>query len=457
MRKGIKRLLLWTVVLTLAVSLIGCGSDEAANGGTEKETATPKAEEAKKDDTKAETASDAEVPELTIMMPASWYQKGWEAVQADADAKADELGFKLVFDKMPEGDEGRSLSKVRFASGELPDFYMHAGINIAVSEFKDAGFFEDISGDWTNNYNQKDIDSYAYSYDGVPMALPVGGSTLFGGFYNEEVFDELGLTPPNTWDELIETAYKLKEAGKTPIYISGKDAWTIQWPVRNSMTATQDSQEVFDKINTHELTYAELDDFEDGMLKTKALIDDGLVNETYLTDTFDDAQRALVNGEAGMYFLGTWTVDEIGAKFPDEVDKIRGFATPYIENSKVYIGYPNALMMTSGIEDKELGMKFIEYLTSKETQKLYFDAQPGVAIVKDLDVDMHQGAKDLLEIYNMDGRGDILPNRLTLYNWGDMSPFADFYIGSITAQEAIETLDTTTEKNAKAAKDPNWD
>lgn len=36
-------------------------------------------------------------------------------------------------------------------------------------------------------------------------------------YYNQDIFDELGLRPPQTWDEFMRTCEKLKAAGKVPV------------------------------------------------------------------------------------------------------------------------------------------------------------------------------------------------------------------------------------------------
>jgi raffinose/stachyose/melibiose transport system substrate-binding protein len=62
------------------------------------------------------------------------------------------------------------------------------------------------------------------SLNGEVWALPLDLNTLQIA-YNKDVFDELGLTPPATMDDLKAIAAKLQDAGKFAIALGTKDKW----------------------------------------------------------------------------------------------------------------------------------------------------------------------------------------------------------------------------------------
>jgi raffinose/stachyose/melibiose transport system substrate-binding protein len=55
-----------------------------------------------------------------------------------------------------------------------------------------------------------------FTSDGSVYALP-GNAQMFGMFTNDRLMSELGLTYPETWDDLIEMAPAVREAGLTPV------------------------------------------------------------------------------------------------------------------------------------------------------------------------------------------------------------------------------------------------
>jgi raffinose/stachyose/melibiose transport system substrate-binding protein len=59
------------------------------------------------------------------------------------------------------------------------------------------------------------------------FCLPMVG-TMHGFIYNKQIFDELGLTEPETWDEFYAVLDKIKADGRyTPLAIGTKDTWAV--------------------------------------------------------------------------------------------------------------------------------------------------------------------------------------------------------------------------------------
>ncbi len=57
---------------------------------------------------------------------------------------------------------------------------------------------------------------------GVPFT-----AVSHGVYYNQDIFQELSLTVPRTWEEFLETCQKIKDAGRVPLANASGDAWTI--------------------------------------------------------------------------------------------------------------------------------------------------------------------------------------------------------------------------------------
>src|SRR5690606_34519937 len=71
-----------------------------------------------------------------------------------------------------------------------------------------------------------DVAKIDGSYYGVPMqgVLPV---VLF---YNKKVFEDAGVEPPATYDDLLDLVDTFKKEGVTPIVLPGAQAWTeLMW------------------------------------------------------------------------------------------------------------------------------------------------------------------------------------------------------------------------------------
>jgi len=135
---------------------------------------------------------------------------------------------------IPSGNEGgyaKILSAVSAGGG--PDIAQVELRNIP--EFALAGALVDLS--------RYGFDQHEDKFDAGALSQTKVGDTIWGvpqdtgpvaTFYNREVLeDELGLTPPETWEEFHETAGIVSEAGKSLITLDPTDGshpvgWAIQ-------------------------------------------------------------------------------------------------------------------------------------------------------------------------------------------------------------------------------------
>lgn len=282
--------------------------------------------------------------------------------------------------------------------------------------------------------------------------------------FNKAVFEEAGVSIPTTWDELLDVCATLKEKGITPSYYSGKDAWSVQPPTISGIVSDAaelgiDTFELMDRINTHQMTYSDCTNFVDTIERTKDLIDLGYVNETYLSDTVDNAHQALADGTAAMYINGTWCADNIQQKFPEVSGNIGAFAlpTPSGENY-INVFTPYSLALTTQCKNVELGKKAINFIASAEAQQIYADAQPGLYLNKNVNCTIPAATADLQKIMNS-GMAMTDWEEINAYSYGNLSePLLNYYTGTLTkAIEVTQALDDETARDAKAKGDLNWE
>jgi raffinose/stachyose/melibiose transport system substrate-binding protein len=79
----------------------------------------------------------------------------------------------------------------------------------------------DLTG-WDENV----VASAKGKEDGKTYSVPLARQTV-QMFYNQGLFDKLGLKAPTTWAEFIAANDKLAAAGVTPIAVGAKDDWTL--------------------------------------------------------------------------------------------------------------------------------------------------------------------------------------------------------------------------------------
>ena len=89
------------------------------------------------------------------------------------------------------------------------------------------------------------------------------GVTSF--IYNQDIFDEVGLSVPRTWAEFLDTQERIKAAGYTPFHqpIAGPLGWLVDWPLwvlkwqlLEEVAAEADVNRPYDQISQYELVRA---------------------------------------------------------------------------------------------------------------------------------------------------------------------------------------------------------
>ncbi|MEV6157841.1 ABC transporter substrate-binding protein [Nonomuraea sp. NPDC052129] len=135
--------------------------------------------------------------------------------------------------------------------------------------------------------------------DKTRYAALVTSPAVEGVYYNKEVFAANGVTAtPKNFDEMVETARKLKAKGVTPFFEMAGDKWATQWWVQVQLAdAARDG--LWDRVNTGKETFSDKTIL-DAIKKYKALIGEGLFNSDIKTAKFEDQGAALLSGKAAM-------------------------------------------------------------------------------------------------------------------------------------------------------------
>ena len=112
-----------------------------------------------------------------------------------------------------EGSDGPDLAMVRAYGGVQA--LIEAGQLMAIDGVVDTGSVE-----------QSLLAAATGRTDGSLYGVPFATQTL-QVFYNKEIFDELGLSEPTTWDEFTALNEAISAGGYTPLALGAKDSWML--------------------------------------------------------------------------------------------------------------------------------------------------------------------------------------------------------------------------------------
>ena len=457
----IKRVASALMAIVLTASIAGCSSPSGTGASSASVTSAPASSAAA-----SSSASDGKVATVSMLTFTDWYKDGWKALENYINQNSAQLGFKLDIQKIAGGSQGEDVVKARFATGDLPDIIQSYGAKWIDTQVNGLDKMVDMGTlPSESEYDSKVLQEGGYLYKGKLYGMPIDTTNLLGVFYNKKVFQKAGITEvPKSWSAFLADCAKIKAAGKTPLYYSGKDSWTLQCFTHFGFNKEVfDSKETYtqfwDKMNTNKRHYADCKNFANAIKLSKDMIDKGYVNSTYLSDTYDMAQTALAKGDAGMYVNATWVIDEITSKYPNAVADIGAFPLPLYDDAENYTdsSLPGAIGITTSCKNVEAAKKAIDFISSSKGQQIYASAQPGIYLNKKVSVKLPAATQDLADVMKAGKEIALWQGTGNNYGYGAYDKFLqDYYVGDKTVEAVLKAMDDETAKNAVAANDPNW-
>jgi ABC-type glycerol-3-phosphate transport system substrate-binding protein len=104
------------------------------------------------------------------------------------------------------------------------------------------------------NYSQGWID--LGTVDGTLYGLPFKGANKSTIWYNVQAFEDAGVSPPETWEQLIEAGNTLNASGIRAYSIAGADGWTLTDLFENIYLRTA-GPEMYDQLTEHEIPWTD--------------------------------------------------------------------------------------------------------------------------------------------------------------------------------------------------------
>ena len=280
-------------------------------------------------------------------------------------------------------------------------------------------------------------------------------------FWNMTTFNKAGITEvPTTWDAFLADCEAIKANGISPVYYSGVDTWTLQFFALMgwySDYAPEDAQAFADAMSTNQKHWSDMNGFIDSIGKIKELVDLGYVQETYLSDTYQQAQQALLDGTCAFYAQGDWVVGELEKIDADKTaSSIGAFLIPLADHLYCGVGVNKGFYVSKNGKNPELAQKVMEALVSPEAQQAYFDAQSGIPVANGVTADLKGPYADIKNILDT---ADLSPQWTDFckYSKGPLETYiSEVLVGTKTPADVAAALDADFAKAAIDAGDPNW-
>ena len=282
MNRRIRRTAAAAVALAAAVTVAACSS----GGGSQSSSVNPLTATAPKGVTLTLWHNTADSPALMDLYKA--YEK-WS-------------GNKINFVNIPAANYP-TVVQTKWATGARPDILEWHGNRTDVLGLNIPQNAVDLSG-LPFVKAEGALAKVSGSVNGKTYAATLGFPSVFGVFYNKQVFAKAGLTPPRNYADLAGdcTVLKQKDPGVVPIFEAGGDQWPTQVLSSFDYLGQYNASGAFDSGitgNTAKFTDAN-GPFLAGLQAYETLKSAGCFNKDATTATWDSSMKALLDGAAAM-------------------------------------------------------------------------------------------------------------------------------------------------------------
>ncbi|MEO2258621.1 extracellular solute-binding protein [Paenibacillus amylolyticus] len=420
------------VLLILSLLLAACSNDEQSAGNANGDA----------------TGSDTNKPvTLKVLVASDWLkEKKWQMV---FDAYEKKTGNKLDIQSAPVNNY-MDLVNTRIATKDAPDLLFYWGQEAKIKQLQPEKNLVDLSNEEFASRITPSVKNYFLSTGDKLYGIPVTGLNVSGVIYNKQVFSDLGIEIPKTYEEFLAVCEKIKASGIMPLYEAGKEGWPLQLYTFSAMASVINKQpDVMDKINAHQVTFDQVPEYVNTLQKQQELLQKGYLNEDLFSATLDMSLEAISTGKAAMIFQADWEIDPILTKYPDA--QIGMFPLPWNDDAYAGISDPIGLYALNNSENSSAAQEFLKFFASEEVLNDYFNTVKSIPTWTGLTVDLNPGTADM-NAYVEEGKAVPFFNALTVVEIGDYQGLLQqMYGGTMSPEQVAQNLQSNIDKAAKAA------
>lgn len=171
-------------------------------------------------------------------------------------------------------------------------------------------YLEPIDDVWQQSnmgdfFDQSMIDS-AVEYDGSKYLIPITQHFVVV-FYNQSVFNDLNIKPPNDWEAFLDVCQQIKEAGINPIALGSKNKWPAQFWFDYLLLRTA-GMPYRDQLMQGKASYLDPEVKHVFSMMSQMITQDYFNANPDRYDWHEEPMTAFASGESAMMLMGSWAL-----------------------------------------------------------------------------------------------------------------------------------------------------
>jgi len=212
--------------------------------------------------------------------------------------------------------------------------------------------------------------------DGKLYGLP-RNTDIMTFYYNEKIFQDNGWEVPETYDELLTLGAAIRDAGMIPVAMDGGDGWPMAIYLTDLLLKITGgcSDDISAAITSGDFSNPFFKEATELLVKAA---DAGLFQDGYDSQDYGTAKNLFTNGQAAMYYMGSW---ESSMALNEDIDEeirtnIRAFTMPVVDGGQgkstdVAAWNGGGYAVSANSEVKEEAIKFLNYMFQPDKLSKY--------------------------------------------------------------------------------------
>lgn len=388
------------LAISLVISLAACGQGTpAASQAPASSSAAPKAADVKASTPAAasESAAPQEVIKLKFLsLSADDNRNKIRESYIKVNVAKEMPNVEIEYDLGGGGQDYANKLKAYNASGDMPDvWFSEQNLSSVVVQSGNALDLQPYVTQAGFDKKFKMAEVIAPDKDGKLYCVQPGADQYFTPrlWYHKDVFARNNIAIPTTFDELVKVCETLKGTGIIPMSIVGKDGWTPNLHMLQTMIMAEDPQVAIDLANNKT-------DFSNPVVKNalgriQTLVKAGAFDPGVTNVDYGPAVEAFKTGKAAMLAMFTWELSGLEKDVPDVDFIVWPTAKEGLDanNAIQFWGAPlSGYLVSSGTKNPEAAARFAMFCATQDA--LYYNTESKAPTALDTGIAI-EGMSDL--------------------------------------------------------------
>jgi raffinose/stachyose/melibiose transport system substrate-binding protein len=396
---------------------------------------------------------------LTYLASQDWIRQG----ELDLAVKfEEETGIHIDYQIIPS-DQYFNVLQTKLNTGEGPDIFGgQSGKTDLVVNYDITKNAVDLSDEeWVTR--QDPLVTEQVTVDGKVWGITLWDtSASWVIVYNKDIFADLDLSVPTTYEEFKAVCQTILDSGITPIYEPISDGWHhVLWFPELGPRYEQVTPGLAADLNANKVKFADDPTMLTVLQQLKEMYDLGFFGEFAMSDAYTDGPEFMANGEYAMTVRQTAFVNLVESEFGVPASTFGFFVMPLADNQILNVNPAGpSKFIYSGSAHIEEAKEYLRFLARPENLQYNLDNTPEFASINFTGVTpkYSEEEKAFFDAY-ADKRGTVYQTAVNYLNpqWMEIGQdLSAMFIGDIEPIEVLQHIDQRRADMAQAAQDPGW-